>query len=699
MHTKQQSLLSQNENLFTDGYTGFINISAGNIYKSSNKQNNILYDNNYPETVAYKSEFYTDRIYSATLTLPHQLDDILLQPNELVTATVLNKTFEKLFNNVEYILSRCIIYTNSIPTTYNGWFGCGLYLDDPYSNGMPGVKWVDDEGKTTTTTYTISNVTYHVENEYTFHTPDKPAYQYMPCKYAGVSGIMFDSDLIDARFNTNIHEDIRGGTYITSPNTSTINTTVTTFSDYNNTYAYSISAYNNEHTSYFDTLFKIISFSTKNEKKYSLLITENSITFAQIINEQLVVDTEISPITSVNNVPLMHIVDVDIGNDGMLYIADSYNDSIYQFDLNYIINEDNIIKKPILKNIIGGKDNLNNQIVKFNNIGFIKYSNGFLFVYDNSEFIISVYDRFLNFKRNITNIGFSTHTPVGVIYRELQNEFVVLTKDAKLYTFDNNFNIALITQLVDIDDICTGIANSTCDSNIYYISTVSEIIQKLFSNNETVGKFAFTNLSITNTNDRWWRSTNIPWSKCSDLWGGSYNFPTFTDTFIVKNITVYNSNKQDEIWIFANNGRLIWLSNDVSQINLFSNYPQPLPYNKTDLVCDEREYVQSFTYNRLIRKFVDILLWMINNVEYSPTYNINSNGDATFAHLKHITHNININSVLKNIKIYDNDLLTTDIINRVITHLFDIEQQVLNNITAVNNNTRFSKTNTFTIEI
>ena len=54
---------------------------------------------------------------------------------------------------------------------------------------------------------------------------------------------------------------------------------------------------------------------------------------------------------------------------------------------------------------------------------------------------------------------------------------------------------------------------------------------------------------------------------------------------------------------------------------------------------------------------------------------------------------------MKNIKIYDNDILSVDVINRVIRNLFDIEQKILNATKAEVLNSKYQKTQNMEISI
>ena len=658
---------------------------GNSAFKSKNKQNELLQTSNNPKALCYNSPFYTDWVVEEEKKYPYQLDDILIQPNELVTAYVLNATFEKLYANIEYLVSRCIFYSNDIPSNYVGWFGCALNMVDGF---------VDKNGNSIGDT---QSVTYQVDKEYQFHNNTKYCYQYYPCKYAGLANIIDDNTI----FNYTINESL--------PNTNNVSI-VTSIADPNYNSNDKANTYSNPNVSIYDNLIDVVNFTTKT-KQVSLMITTNGILmkhFTQSDENNITINDlyeNESILSSINGYKFENINSASLDTNGYLYISDANTKNIYQFDLNYIINDDSVIRTPRLLNIIGGHDGVEKQY-KFSNVKFIKSSGGNIFVYDDVEHNIVVFDEFLNFKKIISNIGFTFNTPVGIVYRDLQDEFIILCENAKYFVFDSQFNFKFSYQLTDVMEKCTAFASSTIDSNVYYIATTTSVIQKLFSNNVTVGYFRFADLGIKNDTLKWWRTTHITWKNCKDLWSGSYNFPTFMNTFNVINLSVRNVGNSDEIWIFANNGRLVWLRNDIKLLSLFddqiSKYIYPLNYKKENLKCNEQEYVQSFTYNKMSRKFVDILYTLIQNLKYKPIYEYNSSGEKIFLHLQDNSHEISniINeNHLKNIKIYDNDILSVDVINRVIKNLYDIEQQLLNATKADILNSKYQKTQNMEIEI
>lgn len=673
---KQQYFYNTDLTLFDSQYTGWVNLYDNSIYKSKYKQNEQLTGDSNPLTIAYTSNFYTDWTINEEKVYPYQLKDILLQPNEIVTAHALNDTFKKLYTNIEYLVSRCVFYSNeNIPTDYIGWFGCALNMQDPH----------DD----------IKDVTYYVDAEYQFHTPTKSCYQYYPCQYASLSNIKLDSDIYNYRLGVNIENR----TY-----QLTANFTNALYDEYS-----TAENYINLNTVMYDNIVDIINFNTPT-KQISLIITASAILMKQFIlsdnNTYTIKDLysgELSLyncISSINGYTFKNINSASLSDSGYLYISDINSNSIYQFDLRFIINDDSVIKTPKLINIIGGLDTVeNNKLYKFSNIQFIKCVGKYLFVYDNIEHIIIVFDKFLNYVTVNSGVVSSKNLPVGIIYRDLLDEYCLVCENATYHIFDSLFNYKSSHILSDITEKCVAAAQSSIDSNIYYIVTETAVLEKMFSNDETIGYFTFNKYSISNDDLKWWRSTYIPWNVCDDLWGGSYNFPSFMNTFNIYSMTVRNVANKDEIWIYANNGRLLWFQNELKQKSLFKNNSKLL-YNKINILCAEQEYVQSFTYNKIIRKFVDILNTIIDNIEYTPIYEYNSLGEKIYMNLKNVDNKYVIpDEYLKNIKIYDNDILSVDVINRTLTYLFKIEQDILNVTKPKLANSQYNITQNVGIEI
>lgn len=66
-----------------------------------------------------RSSYFKDRFPFDVISLPHSLDEILIQPNEIVTYEVLNKKIEFLHNNLLYMYSKMFIGSTDVPVDEN----------------------------------------------------------------------------------------------------------------------------------------------------------------------------------------------------------------------------------------------------------------------------------------------------------------------------------------------------------------------------------------------------------------------------------------------------------------------------------------------------------------------------------------------------------------------------------------------------
>lgn len=108
----------KNSDNLTD-YIGYFNINnKGEVYNGkyfNNKSTILLNPINEYSSDYHKSSFFKDRYVYDTLTLPYTLDQILIQPNELVNFNVLNKKIEYLHNNLMYMYSKMFMGSTDTP--------------------------------------------------------------------------------------------------------------------------------------------------------------------------------------------------------------------------------------------------------------------------------------------------------------------------------------------------------------------------------------------------------------------------------------------------------------------------------------------------------------------------------------------------------------------------------------------------------
>lgn len=107
----------------TTDYVGYFNVDENqNIYtdKYYNKNSIILNTTNNKYSVDYyKSSYFKDRFINDKLKLPYSLDEILIQPNEIVNYIALNKKIEYLHYNLIYMYSKMFMGDTDVPSDLN----------------------------------------------------------------------------------------------------------------------------------------------------------------------------------------------------------------------------------------------------------------------------------------------------------------------------------------------------------------------------------------------------------------------------------------------------------------------------------------------------------------------------------------------------------------------------------------------------
>lgn len=104
-------------------YVGYFNVDNNeNVYTGKYyDSDSILLSNPTSQYSAdyYKSSFFKDRFIKDGLSLPYSLNEVLIQPNELVNFNVLNTKIEYLHYNLIYMYSKMFIGDTDVPSDIN----------------------------------------------------------------------------------------------------------------------------------------------------------------------------------------------------------------------------------------------------------------------------------------------------------------------------------------------------------------------------------------------------------------------------------------------------------------------------------------------------------------------------------------------------------------------------------------------------
>ncbi len=113
-------------------YVGYISVDhSGNVYSGKYLDENsklledfgITYSNDFKKT-----EYFKDRLVFDDLVLPYKLENILIQPNELVNSSNLNTKFSYLHKNLLYLYGSMFTGDTNVPVEYESTLA--NYLDN-----------------------------------------------------------------------------------------------------------------------------------------------------------------------------------------------------------------------------------------------------------------------------------------------------------------------------------------------------------------------------------------------------------------------------------------------------------------------------------------------------------------------------------------------------------------------------------------
>lgn len=112
-----------------ESYVGYFNVDdLENIYEGryyTESANSLVAVSRYSADY-YKFNNYKDRYVFDDIYMPHNLDEISIQPNELVNFITLNKKIEYFINNLEYLYSRMFMGSTDVPVDGNVNTLCNL---------------------------------------------------------------------------------------------------------------------------------------------------------------------------------------------------------------------------------------------------------------------------------------------------------------------------------------------------------------------------------------------------------------------------------------------------------------------------------------------------------------------------------------------------------------------------------------------
>ncbi len=563
---------------------------------------------------------FPDRLIIDTISLPNNLDEIIIPPNEIVTNRVFTAHLKRLYENTLYLYSQLNIASNDIPNGYLYWIGISaaealsaneqkwnpsdtITTNYPYGDlGFPGI----DSSKKCITVKTTDNQDYisFAISDTTFSVISSRADKTKTAAVLATSAIDLNSDKIYSKIQDIAISNNRY-VYISDSGNNSI-------------YKYDISGY-----------------------------TTSDVT---ITNQKFLVDVMGYEGDSKNKSAFNGPTVIE-ANANRLYVYDSGNKCIkvYTSDLSwvntFILNADITIK----------------------DIAYNEYHDAVFAIAEKTNFDYTL----LVFDRDIKNL--LNEYDLDEKYEEIiDGEVKKISANRKgrvLYTLDSREELR-------------GIRFSSQDSNIFYIFSNYNIYKKFLTKPQsTIGKWSITKAGISwgyiwNFIDVNYNDLFVTWNTISASDRENIN--------IIDMSIIPRDDNFDDIFVPIKAGSpeafKILYCNEYTLYDTALMTSEIDVYNTTRFGTFDDEYVNAFTINKEIYKQIFNVLALRNLLKGRFTGSYNKAGNLIYEQYDYITDEeiaeISINSV-ENFYVHENEHVSSEVLNRSLRKLYSIQSKMI----------------------
>jgi hypothetical protein len=229
-------------------------------------------------------------------------------------------------------------------------------------------------------------------------------------------------------------------------------------------------------------------YSKKGALSYYKVVYGGSVLFYVTNNQLVIFNTDkrnadvltktsfIDPLSG--SIVFRNIDDIKTDREGRLYISDNGYQNLYYYDINPVLNNENIYRSyPFLKNAIGGEGAAEERS-KFGNINSFCINKNYVVVEDNINRCFKIFDKNLNWLGTTKFV--SLFKEIGkfdsIGLRENNDIFAYSGKDLYVFVFDLNYNITLkekynVSSYIRDGEVTTNIRFSYSNENVYYVFT------------------------------------------------------------------------------------------------------------------------------------------------------------------------------------------------------------------------------------
>lgn len=610
-------------------YIGFYNTLSGNFYTGKNISTTTarLYAKDKIETDFVVSDYFKDRVITfENLSLPYSAEELLVPPNEFITYTTFRELMRRIHKNTIYLYSKLFIASNDLPSGETKWAGISADIDISTETGE------------------ITATTSSGEFEFKYHSG----------KYIADTVNSFEIGL---------------------PDLDLIRKIQTVKTESNNNIIFGI------------TSNKLITLSSNSD--FSTITVSSS--SSNVDNNSQLKFVDISDISIYNN---------------KCYIADNNNNIIYKYDISSYLFDNPDNQKLFLEESVGGAVDRSGQKFVFNQIRNIDVSKSRIFVQDNNN-RVRILDK--NFSW-IADLITPNDNIIALKYNEFHNFLLIAGQDNIrgnyfMFATIDSANITLGEKYYsDIPGLIERIKFSTENSNIFYAAVGNNIYKYFISNiAKTVGEWRLENLGI-NFRNIWNYIDKLNFEQITSDWQ-NLNSLTVSDNnsiiSIIRDFDIIPEDDKDRILAVGNAGAVNFIPGirdnrgnlvyeapiRIASMLEKTTFDTILTDNDINTYTQERigsgldEYISSLTINKEIYKQAYSLFKFVQLIKGRFVSEIDNQDSGSliyrqyeYTSLDNIIEDFDVN----NLYIHENEHLSYNNINRCLTKLYSLQENILN---------------------
>jgi hypothetical protein len=369
----------------------------------------------------------------------------------------------------------------------------------------------------------------------------------------------------------------------------------------------------------------------------------------------------------------VYVTDSSINQGGQVFKYDVTG--FYATDPAY--ETDRFLVRPL--GGLGGK----RDSTKFNRCGVIGAKPGIIFVADDGNSAIKVFNRDLVWKKTIL-LPKGSQQVLDIRYRELDDcMYFLVRNDAGefvMYAYDAAYkkvsSVVFEDDLyADIDGAFDRLVFSEQDSNVFYVLTNSTVYKKFFSRPKK--SFAvFERAKFGQSPVFRWDLETLTWGSNNKTW----NYGNVNSSIITKDLTILPTDDGvDSLFVLGSNGTFFHF-NEQTVYDTILRRPSLSFYNFDKIKLEQTENVQALTLNKELFKLYSNVVQLKNEIQGKFKFEYNGYGNLVYRNYLYLLDdeinklNIDVNF---NSRICDNEIIQAGTMNKVLMRVYGVQETLL----------------------